>query len=638
MRSFLVTDLGIANSRTVYIDVVEGQYRLIAAALTRTTTALPDGDVQIGVRRNLEQIQELTEHPLLKEGFILQPTQVDGSGFDEFIATASSAGRPLQAVLVALMDDVSLVSAARALTGTYVEIVETLTLIDIQTEEQRINVILHDRPDMILIAGGTNDGNEDDVRDLIRLVELAVKLLPEDHRPIVLYAGNERLASWAKARLDDDCLVLTADNLRPALGVENLDSAKRKLAQVFDSFLKRQPGGFTEVSGLAKTTGIIPTAQSASYLVRYLDGVNEAGGAMYLDIGSGSSILLTSLDGDLTSNIQSNLGLGYSVEGVLKALDWRDVERWLPFQFSREALAEWVYNKALAPNTLPQTLRDLFIEQAVAREIGAHLLEGSWPKGAPNCSPIILGGGIFTGGVPPRMSAMLAMDALQPAGMVDIWLDSYALVPALGALSLVEPVATVQVVDSGGFVRLGTAFAPTGRRARLGGGRMRVKLTLPNGEVIQHNVGFGELWIPHLPAGVWVDVVVRVPRGFSLNGRRRFSGRVQTGAAGLIFDMRNRPIAIPSGRRRPQTIANWFTAATDIPVDLEQLQQAQESVDQMAVLTGTLSETDFPAYDRLPNTVLSDEFAALLGTSADSDTTASEEEDFDALARELGLR
>ncbi|HLA42511.1 MAG TPA: glutamate mutase L, partial [Aggregatilineales bacterium] len=236
MQSFLVSDFGIAYTRTIMIDVVEGQYRLISGAITRTTSAAPDRNVGLGLIRNIQQLQEQTGRVMIGDDDFIRPSTPEGKGFDVFLATASSAGRPLRAVLVALMDDFSLVSAERALTGTYIERVETLSLIDIQTEEDRINTILRDQPDVIFIAGGTNDGNEDAVRSLIRLVELAVRLEPVDQRPIILYAGNERLSRWAMSRFEQYCVVFTASNIRPDVGEESLSSAKLKLAQVFDNF------------------------------------------------------------------------------------------------------------------------------------------------------------------------------------------------------------------------------------------------------------------------------------------------------------------------------------------------------------------------------------------------------------------
>ncbi len=618
MRSFLVTDFGIANTRSVLIDVVEGEYRLIAGAMTRSTGLLPDGHVAVGLLRNVATLEAQTGRTLLtntKED-ILRPMQLDGTGVDVFLATASSAGRPMEAVLVALMDDFSLRSAHRALTGTYVEVRASLTMTDIASEEDRLNRLLRARPDVILITGGTNEGNEDDVRDLVRLVGLAVKLWPGVSKPMVLYAGNERLRGWVKAYLQEDTpAVFTADNIRPSLEQESLSSAKITLAQVFDQFLTRQPNGFREISSIS-AGGIVPTAQSIDRLTRYLDGVDSEQGTFYVDIGSGSSILLASIDGQSADEIRSNLGLGHGAPQVLNALDWRDVQRWLPFGITLEQLEAWALNKSIAPHTVPQTMPDLLLEQAITREIIRVLVADDhpeWLENAPPFSPLILGGAVFTQGVPPGMAVLMILDALQPEGVFQVWADPFALAPALGTVGLQEALALVQVIDNGGFTNLGTVFVPEGGRVGRRLGRMSVTLTLPDGDTLTQDINAGDIWRAPLSAGVRVQVSIKLGRGLSLAGKRQWAGDVVTGAAGLVFDMRGRPLALPSGRRRTALLAAWLQAVSGVDV-LKELQRAAEaSPEGVASILETLDNEDFPDYSALPEGRPDPTLAALAG-------------------------
>jgi hypothetical protein len=667
MQSFLVTDFGIAYTRTVLIDAVEGQYRVISGAFTRTTATPPDGDVTIGLVRNLQQLEAQTGRTMLGKEGLIRPEQPDGSGFDNFMATASSAGRPLRAVLVALMDDFSLVSARRTLNGTYIEEVGTLSLIGIQSEEDRINAILKDQPDVIFIAGGTDDGNVENMRELVNLVELAVRLLPTGERPIIMYAGNKNLAAWVQAQFKDLTVIFTADNIRPSLGEENLNSAKLKLAQVFDNFLKHQPGGFSDVSDLGGSE-IEPSAQSAARVLRYLDTLNTDAGAMLVDVGAGTSTIISSYNGFSTADIFSKLGLGHNIAAVLEIIDWRDIDRWLPFDMSEGDFVAWVHNKALAPLSVAHTLHDLFIEHAITREIVHFLLENSREEwiGAgidardtlPYFLPIILSGAVFTY-TPPRMAALMVMDALQPVGITELWLDPYSLAAALGTVSRAEPLAVVQTVDNGGFVRLGVSFAPEGRfRGRA---RMRATLTLPDGEVIEKQLTSGDIWVPSLPAGVTIDVDVRVSRGLNLNGKRREQMSLVTGTAGLIFDMRGRPLVLPAGRRRRQVVGAWFTAVTGIEIE-EQL--TEEAARQTAVLDAMgvrqaigIDDAEFPSIKSLPDALPSGEFSTLLGDIPrapvpqggdtefpeldeilSADVQEAPADDLDDLAKELGLR
>lgn len=628
--SFLYADFGIAHTRTLLIDVVEGQYRFISGTMTRTTIAPPIEDVTQGLERNLDQLQTLTGRTFLGGG--------DESGFlDELILTASSAGRSLRAVLVGLMNDISLTSAHRALTGTYIDVVETISLIDGFSEEQRINKILRQQPDLIFIAGGTNFGNEESVRTLVRLVELAVKLLPVGRRPIVLYAGNEALRGWVKQRLNDECALFLAENVRPGLSEETLNSAKFMLAQVFDDFIKKQAGGFSQLSPFSKF-GIVPTAQSAVNLVRYFDSLDENRGVLYLDVGSGTSSLLASRNGNATADIRSTVGLGHSIMAVLDLIDWRDVERWLPFNFSIDHYEEWVHNKALSPLSIPQTFRDLFIEHAIAREIVRLLVNDAQEEWKPlggnvhQFSPIIVGGAVFTANLMPALAAMLILDALQTEGAFDILLDPYGLASALGVIGYSNPLAVVQIVENGGFVGLGRVYAPAGRARRFGG-RVKIRLSVDGEKPVKKQLAPGEIWIPNIQPGKWVEVDIRLPAGLSFNGKRRLRERVKAGTASLIFDLRGRPLRFPSGRRRKQALADWFTTVTGLALDIDAMEAVQEAEDAAAMISAAvvIPEDIFPDYRRLADTPLAPDVQALFEEEESTDAV-------DDLARELGLR
>jgi len=56
-------------------------------------------------------------------------------------------------------------------------------------------------------------------------------------------------------------------------------------------------------------------------------------------------------------------------------------------------------------------------------------------------------------------------------------------------------------------------------------------------------------------------VVVRLRRGLSIDGRRRIKRRLVAGAAGLVFDARGRPLALPRGAERARRLTAWLKAA-----------------------------------------------------------------------------
>src|SRR5215470_5397466 len=135
-NSILAVDFGNVHTRAVLIDLVDGVYRLVAQAEEQTTGSFPISDVGVGFRRVVQQLSTVTGRIFLQEnGVIISPEQLDRSGVDAFIATAS-IGRPLRTVLVGLMPNMSIASAQRAAAGTYVDIVDVISLYDTRTSEE----------------------------------------------------------------------------------------------------------------------------------------------------------------------------------------------------------------------------------------------------------------------------------------------------------------------------------------------------------------------------------------------------------------------------------------------------------------------------------------------------------------------
>ncbi len=60
--------------------------------------------------------------------------------------------------------------------------------------------------------------------------------------------------------------------------------------------------------------------------------------------------------------------MSYSVSNVLAEAGIANILRWVPFAIDEEELRNRIGNKMIRPTTIPQTLEELKIEQAIARE------------------------------------------------------------------------------------------------------------------------------------------------------------------------------------------------------------------------------------------------------------------------------
>jgi hypothetical protein len=206
---------------------------------------------------------------------------------------------------------------------------------------------------------------------------------------------------------------------------------------------------------------------------------------------------------------------------------------------------------------------------------------------------------------------MTILDAMEPSGLVEVWADPFGLASALGVVGERDPAAVVQVVDKGGFQKLGSAFCPSGRARGLRA-RMKIKLTLPDRKVIQKQLSPGELWMPDIAPGTWLEADIRLPRGYDLNGKRRYQGKVQAGAVGLIFDLRGRPLNFGGGRKRRVRVAEWYSLAAGITVDTEALEAESIALSEGLMMPGVgIKEEDLPDYNALPAGQLEADFEAL---------------------------
>lgn len=583
--SILAVDFGSVHTRAVLVELVEGVYRLVARAETRSTDVFPVHDMAVGFDRVLRQISDVTGRRFLsEEGTVIKPEGEDRSGVDNFALTASM-GRPLRAVLVGLMPGMSLGSAIRAAAGTYIEVAETLDLGDGRDEEERINALLLSYPDVILLTGGTEDGAENTVLRLAETVRLALTLVEKTARPTVIFSGNHALEEPITEMFGEMTTLLFAENVRPSVDDEELDSARLQLGKAFDHYKETRDEGFAFISALSDT-GILPTAQSYTVLAGYL-GQTTPGDVALVDIGSSTSTLAVSQgnEGEVINSIRTDLGMGHSASQALEIIGMEKIRRWIPFNVSESELKNYAVNKTLRPATIPMDLRDLYIEHAFLRAgIREMMREANprWDRESLPISELIGSGASLTNTGDPGYDALLLLDALQPTGVTHLQTDPYGLVAAMGAMAVNAPDAVVHLLDENNLNSLGTCISLDGK-PRKDKPAMKVKITAYYGDekdVLEETVLGGHLFVYPLPLGRTAEVRVRCMGRARINGKRRMKLTLNGGLAGLIFDARGRPVPVADDvRERALQFPMWVQEMTDDPllvIDESWLQAVEE--------------------------------------------------------------
>lgn len=575
--SILAVDFGNVLTRAILIDLVDGVYRLVARGETRSTIGFPSNDARVGLRRVVQQISEVTGRKLLTpDGRVITPESSDRSGVDDFVMTAS-IGRTLRTVIIGLVPEVSVASSIRAMRGTYVEVVETFSLDDERSEQDQLNALIAARPDLVFIAGGSEDGAQEPLMQLARLVKQAIHLIQGVQQggrsPILVYAGNSALVPWIRALFGEFTSLFIAPNVRPSADTEDLDGAQLQLALAYNQQQSGR-GGFGEL-GRMTSLGVLPTAQSYRVMAEYLTQV-IGDSVLLVDMGSAVGILAAAAGEKVTSTIRTDIGLGHSADSLLHAVGTEAIENWLPFRPAPNQIRHYALNKTLRPGTVPETLKGLYLEHAFLKAGMGRLVKetlASWGIAQPGQTAltppfkrIIAAGSGFTGAGHSGLGALNMLDSIQPTGVAQLQADAYGLIAALGGLAVTNPSAVVQVMESSSFEQYGVVVSVSGL-PRSNRAALNVKITTSDGQTIRQQVQGGTLWVYPLPVGLTAKIDVRAGRGLNIGGKGRIRLEVEGGTVGIIFDARGRPLPIAetiSGRA--DQIPAWIAAMTGDPI------------------------------------------------------------------------
>lgn len=571
--SILTADIGNVNTRVALFDLVNGKFRFIASGEAHTTAEPPYNNISEGLRRALEDLRRVSGRACVDENDrLIMPVRDDGNGVDAFTATAS-VGDPLKVALVGLTPNVSLTSARRAALSTYTQVVEVFGLNDRRREEQQIDALLAAKPELVIIAGGTEGGSQMAVLKLAEMVALAANLLPDGARPEILFIGNSSARDGVREKYDGLCEVLVADNARPDLKTEQLAPARRQLSWLFEHARLAALGGYTELAQWGGGT-VTPTATAFGNIVRFLGDISDGKtGVLGVDVGSTATTLAAAFGEDLSLVVRSDLGMGHNAARVLTNTATSQLMQWLPEEYSEEEVRDYLFNKTLSPAAVPYELRELYIEHALARLCLSAALttaQAAWPMSvngnglvASRSFASLIGAGAVLAHAPrPGQAALMLLDGLQPAGVTRLVLDRHGVMAAMGAAAALNPVAAAQVLQASDLMTLGAAVCLSGA-AKFGQEVARVKLEPARGDPVERKVIFGSLEVLPLPLGEEAKVTIRPSRGFNAGFGPNTAKTITItgGVLGVIVDARGRPIAFPKAPdRRRAVVKQWFDA------------------------------------------------------------------------------
>jgi hypothetical protein len=601
-NSILVADCGTVITKVSLFGLVENQYRLMARGEAATTLVAPHENIGQGIIQAINVIEMITGRRFVVDGRILSPEQPGGDGVDVFVTTMSASG-PLRLVVLGTASTSLQELAKQAVSGLYAEVqalpapsfTATSTYIPVSVGagaapaatvpggpwtpdrvalewERQLERMRELQPQAALIVGMVDTpAGPTPLQEACQLLIHASKELTEQHAASVsagvapgdiaahefsvLYAGAPQYVEAVRRMLHGMAEVTRVEPLTSQTQIGPTSIAASALYE--RDVIQRVPG-YDQVRSWSAAPPVA-TSASLSSLVRFL-AQHYAMNVTAVDVGAANTtVMLAGEGGEFIPMVNSGIGVGPAVGAILKQVGVQRVVRWLPFDITEDELRQYVLNHMLHPQVTPTTRRDLQIVQAFAREAIILTVEAAEKNnlGWFDADLILATGAVLSHAPKYGQAALMLLDALQPRGVTSLALDRTMLLPQLGAVATVAPIAAVQVNENDAVTyRLGTCVIPFGNLP-AGQVAIRVGVEYKNGRQMMVEVMSGSIEVVPLHANEQALLTLypspTVDVGLGPGERARAAEEIDGGLVGLIIDARGRPFTLPSNEKERQT-------------------------------------------------------------------------------------
>ena len=616
-NSILVADCGAVLTKASLLGIVEGQYRLMACGEAPTTVSAPYEDITQGISQAVSQIEFITGRRLVVDGRILSPEKPNGDGVDLFVATVS-AGGPIRLVVLGAVSAMLETLSAQAVSGLCAEISALPAPSFVATSapaplpvgagaavggsaappspvgpgtqwtpervalewERQLERMRDLQPHAALIVGlADGPAGPTPLQEASQLLVNTVQELNErrdasasagiaahdlaTYQLPVIYAGAPQYVEAVRRMLHDLAVVAQVDPLSSPAQVGPISVATTSLYE--RNVMQRIPG----YDRLRSWSSAAPVAAAASVssLVRFLSQ-HYSMNVIAVDVGGATtSVMVAGEKSEFVPLVNSGVGIGSGIGEVFQRAGLQRLARWLPFEVSEDELRQYVLNRMLHPQVIPTNLREFQISQAFVREAILLTIESARYSNSGQIQPdlIVATGSAFARAPKYGQVVLMLLDTLQPRGVTSIVLDRTMLVPQLGAVATVAPVAAVQVNENDAVShRLGTCIIPFGG-ILPGQLAVRVGLEYSNGQQSTVEVIGGTIAVVPLryneQAALTLTPAPTVDVGLGPGERARAAEEIDGGLVGLIIDARGRPLSFASDEtERRARLLQWMQA------------------------------------------------------------------------------
>ena len=318
MEAYLFVDFGSTFTKLTLVDITKEE--IIATAKAYTTVA---ENVIIGYNNAINELK----------GKVKNFNEIN---IVKTLACSSAAGG-LKIISIGLVPDLTAEAAKRAALGAGARVIGNYAF---KLNNSEFLEIKRSVADMILLAGGTDGGNEETIlHNAQGLVDVGIDI------PIVV-AGNKTAYDKIEEIFKDKVIYHMTENVMPKINVINVDPDREAIREIFMNNITKAKGMDSVENDISKV--IMPTPQAVLKAAEALgEGtVNEegVGEIMIIDIGGATTDVHTIGKGDPTKpgvflsgleepmakrTVEGDLGMRYSAMSVYEASGRRMLEQYL---------------------------------------------------------------------------------------------------------------------------------------------------------------------------------------------------------------------------------------------------------------------------------------------------------------------
>src|SRR5581483_6558976 len=451
MTAALLIDFGSTYTKLRAIDVE--RRRVLGSGQGPSTVA---SDIMIGMKAGLADLERrLGSLPHFK-----------------YRLASSSAAGGLRMVTVGLVRELTAEAARRAALGAGAKLVGAFAYELTHSDVERIVAL---RPDILLLAGGTDGGNKDVVQHNAAVLGRSTIACP------IVLAGNRNAADEARAALAGKEVVET-ENVMPEFNVLNIEPARAAIRQIFINHIVHAKGIDRAQAEFDQVLMPTPAAvlDGARLIADGCPGISGLGPLLVVDPGGATTDVHSVASGDPSSpgvivqglpeprikrTVEGDLGVRHNAVNIIEVAGVDAIAADAPLDQTR--VNALVAELASDVERLPRNTEEVSLDQALVRAAVRHAVlrhcgridtvytvtgpvAVQHGKDLSNVEAVIGTGGALVHSPDPRAVLEITLaDDSEPRSLrpkhPKLLLDRQYLLYACGLLSAVDPQAALEL-------------------------------------------------------------------------------------------------------------------------------------------------------------------------------------------------